>query len=511
MKKIIALLLLVSFAAGRLAAQPKDETVVLENTLGAVVTVGVFETDIAKKSLGFRGQQSDMAYSKLLDMSGASGSGSGFIIKYNGIPYIITNAHVVEQASDANGSISVYTIDRTKYNAKVVGGDSFYDIAVLSLDRPLGKEASFVNFRSVPARIGEKVYAIGNPLGEYPYTVTDGIVSAKNRIRGGLTGKFGFIQSTATVIWGNSGGPLVDASGQVLGINSQIAFARQGNQSIWQPQINFALEANLATRLIEDIINNNGIVKRVFLGAEIVQRKNPYQPGTRDYSTYARSYPADAYPKIGNVAANSPAQALKNYAGYSILAVNNEPTRNLEEVLGEFEKAVPGQKLTLQLERNGTKQTVTVTPPALTKAYSSEMGKAFLQNNGIEFTQVQNAIYVRVNNGAPQQQDQQMQKQREGATGFITVSKKTAVSTGDVTGSEWQLLGIGILEDDYEALWRINDIADVGTAARLTGLSGVVDIVLFRRGGDPAREENYIKKRVSLSGDNNIFQQSLFY
>ncbi|MDX5320203.1 MAG: trypsin-like peptidase domain-containing protein, partial [Bacteroidota bacterium] len=254
-----------------LQAQAQHAPDMLEKAISSVVTVAVYKTEDVKQALGYRGI-SDKAYEKVLDLSDSKSSGSGFVIERNGKKYVITNAHVIEHASTDADALYVYSIDRTKYQVKVVGGDSFYDLAVLEFITPPGKEIEVIDFRKEDARIGEQVYAIGNPLGEYPYTVTDGIISAKNRVRGGITGKFGFLQSTATVIWGNSGGPLVDAQGKVLGINSQIAFAKRGGTQIWQPQINFALEAEISNRLINDILSNNGLVKRAWLGLEVVQQ-----------------------------------------------------------------------------------------------------------------------------------------------------------------------------------------------------------------------------------------------
>ena len=271
MKRIYTTILLSSIIMFSIGQSIPD---ILEKSLSSVVTVGVFKTDYAKHSLGFRGESApEMAYKEALDLAGVSGSGSGFIINKNGKLYVITNAHVVEDASDEEGSIFIYSINRDKYEVKLVGGDSFYDIAVLEfIDNP-GNEISSIQFRDNEIRIGEKVYAIGNPLGEYPYTVTDGIISAKNRTRDGMTGKFGFLQTTATLIWGNSGGPLIDENGDVAGINSQIAFAKSpGGEQLIQSQINFALEAGISKRIVEDIITNNGRVKRAFIGVEISQR-----------------------------------------------------------------------------------------------------------------------------------------------------------------------------------------------------------------------------------------------
>ena len=83
----------------------------LENALGSVVTVAVYETEETMKPLGFRGNNAEMAYSKALDLTGAKGSGSGFVITRNGKNYVITNAHVIQQATDKEGSIYVYSIN----------------------------------------------------------------------------------------------------------------------------------------------------------------------------------------------------------------------------------------------------------------------------------------------------------------------------------------------------------------------------------------------------------------
>ncbi|MCD4665850.1 MAG: trypsin-like peptidase domain-containing protein [Bacteroidales bacterium] len=337
----------------------------LENSLGAVVTVGVYKTDVAKHSLGFRGESAPkMAYEKALDMAEVTGSGSGFIIEKNGKLYVITNAHVVEDASNESGSIFIFSVNRSKYEVKLIGGDSFYDIAVLEfLDEP-GSEISSVRFRDNDIRIGEKVYAIGNPLGEYPYTVTDGIISAKNRMRGGMTGKFGFLQTTATIIWGNSGGPLMDENGKVAGINSQIAFAETPNgDQILQSQINFALEAGISKRIVNDIITNNGRVKRAFIGLEISQKYGYEYTESYNYVPYE----IDTYPIISGIIPGSAAsKLLSDKIGWQIKKINGKEIRNLEEVLGELEKVKPGSSVMFYLENNGTTTDAPVNAAELT-------------------------------------------------------------------------------------------------------------------------------------------------
>ena len=123
----------------------------------------------------------DAAYEKVLDLAEAKGSGSGFVVECSGKKYVVTNAHVIENAVGPN-SIVAYSIDRTRYQMRIAGADSLYDLALLEFVEPQpGKELRAVEFRPDEPRIGEMAYAIGNPLGNYPYTVTNGIVSGKNR------------------------------------------------------------------------------------------------------------------------------------------------------------------------------------------------------------------------------------------------------------------------------------------------------------------------------------------
>src|SRR4051794_667206 len=110
MRRCIALFLSVHLIYLSVSAQTNHIPDMLENVLKGVVTVAVYQTDAAMKPMGFRGAPTEMAYSKVLDLSGAKESGSGFIISYNNKNYVITNAHVVQNASSQNGSIYIYTI-----------------------------------------------------------------------------------------------------------------------------------------------------------------------------------------------------------------------------------------------------------------------------------------------------------------------------------------------------------------------------------------------------------------
>ncbi|PLW93455.1 MAG: hypothetical protein C0592_06110 [Marinilabiliales bacterium] len=481
MKTFYIFLFLILGVSFGLNAQNQSD--MLEEVMSSVVTVTVEKSEYNNQILGFRGGI-DEAYSKALDLGTAHSSGSGFIIMKNDVLYVVTNAHVVESASDEPGSIFVYTIDQSKYEMEIVGGDSFYDIAVLKFIKSPGREVSVLNIRTTEARIGEPVFAIGNPLGEYPYTVSQGIISAKNRMRGGATGKFGFYQTTATVIWGNSGGPLVDINGELLGINSQIAFADDGGDGLWQPQINFALESGLSNRLIDDIINNDGRVQRSFIGIELQQT----YISKFDYSSYSNVMVLeDSLPVISAVLRGSPAfKSLNDKIGYMIYSVNNIAIRNMEEALGEFEKVSPGSMMKLGLLKDGQTSEVSFKTQELNPEKNEQFAKHIIESDErITLTEEEGTIFVDIEIPI---KGESLQKSEE---------------------YRYALLSLGLYEEDsYSALWRISSMGDVGAAIRLSGMYGFFDIILIAYGDEDATPE---KLRFNLSDDEDETVIKLWY
>ena len=185
----------------------------------------------------------------------ATALGSGFIIDKEGI--IVTNNHVIQGAEDIIVSVN----GSTEYNAKIIGTDPYMDLAVLQIE----SEEKFtpVNFGdSDKARVGDWVIAIGNPFG-FGGSVTSGIISSRNRDIG-LTRYDDFIQTDASINQGNSGGPLFNLDGEVIGINTAIiAPGRSGSIGI-----GFAIPSNPASHVIEQLIEF-GETKRGWLGVRI--------------------------------------------------------------------------------------------------------------------------------------------------------------------------------------------------------------------------------------------------
>lgn len=459
----------------------------LDNVLSSVVSVAVYKIEGTKQQLGFRGK-SDAAYEKMLDLSDAYSKGSGYVIEVGGRKYVCTNAHVIEKAKNEPGALYVFSINRTKYEVKIKGGDSFYDYAILEFVTPPGSEITAVKYTDVEPRIGQRVYAIGNPLAEYPYTVSDGIVSAKNRVRDGLTGKFGFIQSTATVIWGNSGGPLVNEAGEVIGMNSQIAFGPEERGSLWQPQINFALEAKVCKRLTDDIVYNNGRVRRAFLGIEVSQSWDAQM----DYYTMKTNWvKRESLPVISNVFTGSPAEkVVGNKLGYTIYKVNGESIRSLEEVLGVFEGVKPNTPVTLSIGKNGSTETVTIYTKELEPTQMEGLGKSMIESDpNYKVTSTAGEVYISFKQA------------------YSTTYEQRYNNRWQPT-NEYRVLGIGQVADDGADVWRVETLGDLGTAMRFYGLAGFYDLVTADKFNQQAQPQS---TRVYLSGDQNVLKRTLWY
>lgn len=442
----------------------------LDRVLGSVVTVAVEETGVGDMLLGFRGSNASTAYQSGLDLGSALSSGSGYIIERDEQKYVITNSHVIESASGEPGSLVVYSINRTRYEVEVVGGDTFYDFAVLSFVDEPGDEIAVVDHKKEEPRIGEPVWAIGNPLGDYPYTVSEGIIGALNRARGGMTGKFGFLQSTATVIWGNSGGPLFDKNGNVAGINSQITFARQGDQLFIQPQINFALEAAVSERLTDDILNNEGRVKRSFIGVELSDMIQQ----TSDFGV-TRWNRVHNFPVITSIIQGTPAQeALENHQNSKVLEINGTKTRNIEEALGIFELTRPGDMLEFKLEKeNGSIETIEFAAQELNPELNIKIADRLMQFNESDMSV------------------------RE-----ISGENKVVL---DYAGTDWDVAGAGVQADNGLSVWRIETRNDLAAAARFAAMYGYVDIFVSQPG------QNIQRLRLNLSGRNDRVNLTLWY
>lgn len=188
--------------------------------------------------------------------------GSGFIISEDG--YILTNYHVIEDAVKGGYDIQVLTYDGTEYIATVVGYEESNDVAVLKIDAT-GLSAVAIG-DSDAVLVGEPVYAVGNPLGELEYTMTDGIVSARDReIRTSESGQdttISMFQISAAINNGNSGGPIYNSRGEVIGI-ATAKYASSGVEGL-----GFAIPINDAVAIASDLITDGYVRGKAYMGIE---------------------------------------------------------------------------------------------------------------------------------------------------------------------------------------------------------------------------------------------------
>jgi len=265
------------------------------------------------------------------------GQGSGFIVSADG--YILTNAHVIDEASE----VTVKLTDRREFRAKVVGADRLTDVALLKIE---AKNLPVVRIGKPEALgVGEWVVAIGSPFG-FENSVTAGIVSAKSRSLPDDS-RVPFIQTDVAVNPGNSGGPLLDLNGNVVGINSQI-YSRTGGYM----GLSFAIPIDLAMKVKDDLIKY-GKVSHGRIGVSI-QEVN---------QGLAESFGLDA-PRgalVSSVEPGSPADRAGIKAGDVILSMNGKPIARIGDLTARVAERKPGEQATLGLWRSGAERSIELT------------------------------------------------------------------------------------------------------------------------------------------------------
>ncbi len=284
--------------------------------------------------------------------------GSGFIVSADGL--ILTNAHVVRDAK----RVTVKLDDRREFKAKVLGIDKVTDIAVLKIDAHNLPTVRIGNSNRL--EVGDYVLAIGQPYG-FEESASAGIVSAKGRSLPGDS-YVPFIQTDVAVNPGNSGGPLFDSSGAVVGINSQIYTNTGGYEGL-----SFAIPINVAMH-IEDQLASNGKVEHARLGVEV-------QPVTQ---SLAESFNLDQLSGalVAKVEPDSAAMRAGIKPGDVILKVNGDSVSSAGDLSAKIGMAKPDSTVTLDVWRNGKHRTIAATLGNAEQVASSGGGSSASGNGG---------------------------------------------------------------------------------------------------------------------------------
>jgi serine protease Do len=265
------------------------------------------------------------------------GLGSGFIVSPDG--YIITNAHVVDGASE----VTVKLTDRREFTAKVIGSDKRTDIALIKID---AKGLTALDINANPAiRKGEWVIAIGSPFG-FESSVSAGVISGVHRAlpNGQMVP---FIQTDVAVNPGNSGGPLLNAAGQVVGVNSQI-YSRSGGYM----GLSFAIPADIAARVADQLKTTGKVAHgRLGVGIQGIDQSLAQSFGLKDSSGAL----------VGTVEKDSPADKAGFKPGDVIRSIDGVAMIDSTDVTSRIGNAAPGTKLAIEVWRDGKPTTLAAT------------------------------------------------------------------------------------------------------------------------------------------------------
>ena len=298
----------------------------------------------------------------------SAASGSGFVLSRDG--YIATNYHVIESAAkDPSVTIQVSFADGTKYDAKLIGGEKDNDIAVIKIEADnltpvtLGDSSKLV--------VGEAVYAIGNPLGELTYSLTDGIVSALDRLittgENGDNTTLNVLQTNCAINPGNSGGPLFDSYGNVIGITT--AKYTQSSSGVNAEGLGFALPINDVKDIFADLIEHGYVTGKPYMGVQVM-----------DVSSEAQRYGIAAGASVSYVAEDSCAQKAGLQVNDIITAIDDtaiDSSSALTAALSTNYKAGDTATLTVIRDQKEVKLTITFDE----KNAETEANNRLQQNN----------------------------------------------------------------------------------------------------------------------------------
>ena len=291
-------------------------------------------------------------------------AGSGFILTSDG--YIVTNYHVVGDAQTIQ--VTLYSGDT--YDAQYVGGDEDYDIAVIKIEATGLQAVTLGN--SEELNVGDHVLAIGNPLGELTFSMSGGMVSSVNRTINVDGTPFNMIQTDTSINHGNSGGPLLNSYGEVVGIVSA-KYSSTGSNGETAEGLGFAIPINDVSSMIQDIMTNGYVSNRAYLGATI---------GTLNASM-AQQYRYDITEGafVYSVEDGGPADQAGLQLGDVITAIDDTEITSLDDLTAARKSYTAGDTCTLTVYRQGETITLQLTWGAAPAEQQAESQSQTQQDN----------------------------------------------------------------------------------------------------------------------------------
>jgi putative serine protease PepD len=318
-------------------ASPVDSTVSAVSTASSRLSVGAIyqktNAGVVEITATSNAAQSDSTFPFGDQQGGGTqqAQGSGFV--YDTAGHVVTNYHVVQGAT----SLEVTLADGSTYDATVVGTDPSTDLAVLKIDAPTSKLHPLALADSSAVAVGDGVVAIGSPYG-LEETVTSGIVSALGRTIESTTGYSipGTIQTDAAINHGNSGGPLLNLSGQVIGVTSQIESESGGNTGV-----GFAIPSNTVRSVVDQLVAGHE-VEHAYLGVRLQETTG------------------ESGAQVASVSDGSPAAKAGLEAGDVITALDGDTIDGADALTAAVSTKSPGDEVTVTYTRDGDSHTAQV-------------------------------------------------------------------------------------------------------------------------------------------------------
>ena len=299
----------------------------------------------------------------IFGQSGASAvTGTGIVLSEDG--YILTNFHVIKAAYESSAAIEVITYDETVYEAEVIGVETDSDIAIVKIDAQGLIPAVFSDLSDM--RVGQTIYAVGNPLGELTYTMTSGIVSALDRsVTTDVNVTVNMFQIDAAVNNGNSGGPVYNVYGQVIGVVTA-KYSEYGMEGL-----GFAIPINDACSIASDLVENGYVPGKAYLGLTL----------TNVSASVARYYGMVQGVYVYDVEEGSCSQKAGIRVGDIITAIDGSPVINRSEMVRAVKQYRAGDTAKLTVYRDADYITVSVEFDSVLPAKTMTMEEAALRSS----------------------------------------------------------------------------------------------------------------------------------